>query len=171
MNEKKLPFEISRRSWGNFSIKVDKIENIRYSSKAWYCDAFTLSEEYDDKSYGKIGDYKIIGCAGCYQWRFTDNEKIYNENLLPELKKHHDRGLKYQKAGKEYKCFYCKKKISKGNEYERYSMRSAGEKNLLINEIFCLGHRDEMREVFFKKSIDKIKFQELIDTWNKGIII
>ena len=171
MNEKKIPFKISRGNWGNLSISVDRIENIRYSSKSWYCDAFTLSEEYKDYGYGKLGDFKVIGCAGCYQFKFSDDEKLYREEFLPEIKKHHEKGLKYQKAGKDYNCFYCKKLISKGTEYEKYGMRSAGENNMMINENYCLGHRDEMREIYFKKSMDKISFQELIETWNKGIII
>lgn len=171
MNDKQLPFSISRATWGNLSITVDKIDNIRFSAKAWYCDAYTLTEDYQDIGYGKVGDYKIIGCAGNYQWRFTNPEKLYNEELLPKVQKHHDRGLTFHKAGKSYKCRHCGKIIQKGDQYERYRMRAAGDKGIPINEIFCLGHRDEMREKYFKKPVDQIKFQELIDTWNKGIII
>lgn len=171
MNQKKLPFEIKRSSWGNLIITVDKIDNIRFSANAWYCDAFTLSEQYNDSSYGSVGAYKVIGCSGCYQWGFADIEKEYNLELLPVVKQHHKNGLVYKKAAKNYICYFCKKVISKGTDYERYSVKSAGNKGFPINEVFCLGHRDEMREVYFNKPIDKIKFQEIIDTWNEGTII
>jgi hypothetical protein len=172
MNHKQLPFNIARSSWGNLIISVDKIDNIRYSAKSWYCDAFTLSETYKDMGYGSAGDYKVIGCAGCYQWLFADDEKEYDESLLPEkAEKKSIRGLSIQRAGKDYICYYCKKVISKGSEYERYSMRSAGETNMPINEVFCVGHRDEMREKHFSKPIDQINFSELLEAWNEGIII
>ncbi len=171
MNGKTLPFKVKRNTWGNFSITVDKIENIRFSAKAWYCDAYTLSENYDDLGYGSDGKFKIIGCAGSYQWQFLDSDKGYNEELLSQVEKKHDRGLTYQKAGKNYKCFYCNKEIQKGEKYERYRMRSAGKDNMLINEMFCVGHRDEMREKVFQKSIDDIKYSELMSKWDKGIII
>jgi hypothetical protein len=171
MNQKKLPFEIKRYSWGNLFITVDKIDNIRYSASSWYCDAYTLSEQYNDSGYGSVDGYKVIGCAGCYQWEFADADKEYNPELLTVAKQHHKNGLVYKKAAKDYICYYCKKEISKGTNYERYSVKSAGNKAFPINEVFCLGHRDEMREIYFNKPIGKIKFQELIDTWNKGIVI
>ena len=171
MKEKKLPFQVKRATWGNLTISVDRIDNIRYSAKAWYCDAYTLSPDYADQGYGSIGDYKMIGCAGCYQWAFADPEKVYNEDLLPKVAKQHDRGLKFQKAGKDYNCYHCGKQIIKGEQYERYTMRAAGKKNIPINEVFCIGHRDEMREQYFKKPIDKIKFTDLMEVWDKGVII
>lgn len=171
MNHKQLPFNIVRSSWGNLVISVDKIDNIRYSARSWYCDAFTLSPGYKDMVYGTVGDYKVIGCAGCYQWLFADAGKEYDESLLPQVEKKSNRGLTIQKAGKNYVCFYCKKEIPKGSENERYSMRSAGETNMSINEVFCVGHRDEMREKYFNKPIDQITFSELIEVWDKGIII
>ncbi len=171
MNGKKIPFDIKRSTWGNFSITVDKVENIKFSAGAWYCDAFTLSENYEDLGYGKVGKYKKIGCSGCYQWLFTDNKKEYNERLLPQAKQKHDRGLTYQKAGKSYKCFYCSREIHKGEQYERYSMRRAGKNNMPINEVFCLGHRDEMREKIFQKPLHEIKYIELLEKWDKEIIV
>lgn len=171
MNEKKLPFEVKRGSWGNLVISVDKIENIRFSASAWYCDAFTLSESYKDTGYGSVGEYKIIGCAGSYQWGYADPEKEYRPEKLPVVKQHHKNGLTYQKAGKEYNCFFCGGTIHKGFEYEKYSMRNAGGSDLTFSVVFCFGHRDQMREKVFGKPIDKIKFPELIDKWGQGIII
>ncbi|GAB3533094.1 hypothetical protein GCM10027443_17890 [Pontibacter brevis] len=171
MNEKQLPFEIVRFSWGNLKITLDKIDNIRFSAGAWYCDAYTLSEDYKDFGYGKVGDYKEIGCAGNYSWSYADETKEYNEDLLPKVEKRHDRGLAFQKAGKDYECYHCKKLIPKGQEYERYSVRSAGKKGMPIKEVFCIGHRDEMREKFFGKPADLIEFKELIEVWDKGKVI
>jgi len=171
MNNEQLPFKIKRGSWGSFSVTVEKIDNVRFSGGSWYCDAYTKDEAYQDLGYGTVGDYKVIGNAGSYQWAFSEEGKFHDENLIPQPKKQHDRGLKVQKAGKEYTCYHCKKPISKGQEYERYSMKSAGFENMTINEVFCVGHRDKMREEHFDKPVDEIQFKELIVEWNRGIVI
>ena len=171
MNGEKLPFDIVRFSWVNLKISVDKIDNIRFSAGAWYCDAYTLSEEYKDFGYGQVGDYKVIGCAGNYSWAFADETKEYNEALLPKVEKKNNNGLYYQKAGKAYKCYYCKSPIAKGQEYEKYSVRRVGKNGMQIQEVFCVGHRDEMREKYFGKPVAMISFKELVEVWDKGEVI
>ncbi len=173
MNNKKLHFKVRRNTWGNLTVTVDRIENIHYSAKDWRCDSYTTDSSYDNFGYGEeiINDetFKTIGCGGNYSWSFAEDIE-YNKELLPKPKDPSIKGLKTQKAGKAYKCYHCKKEISKGQSYERYSMRSAGKFGP-INEVFCLGHRDKMREKYFDKPIDDIKYSELIDVWNNGILI
>jgi hypothetical protein len=177
MNHKVLPFTVSKTTWGNLTITVDKIDNIRKSRGSWYCDAYTLSEKYDERRYGTKGEHKIIGTSGNYSWNFEE-EKEYDTSLLPNennqsvkpkstyKKPKSVKGLTQQKAAKTYKCFCCGKTIKKGSIYERYKMS-----NPFINEVFIVGHRDKMREKFFNKKNEDITFQELQIEWDKENII
>lgn len=79
-NNKALPFKVQRNTWGYMSITVDKVDNFTKSGRSYYCDAYTLSENYDSERYGtKEIDgvlYKKIGCAGNYSWHFAEDTGI-----------------------------------------------------------------------------------------------
>lgn len=172
MNHKELPFMIKNRRWGNLTISVDKIENIRFSGGGYYCDAYTLSEDYRPfyGTYGTNENFKKIGNAGTGSWYFAEYGKLHDEELITRSKKKHKKGLLYRKAKKNWVCFFCQKIIEEGQNYERYSVRNANKVGN-INEPFCIGHRDKMRENYFKKSIDEISFKEIMECWRKGILM
>lgn len=74
-NKKILPFKVRRESWGELTITVDRIENIQKTKNGWFCEAYTLSSEYEARNgIIKIHDeeYKRISCDGCYQWEIVD---------------------------------------------------------------------------------------------------
>lgn len=173
MNNKILPFKVRRNTWGNMHVTVDRIENIHYSAKDWRCNAFTTSTSYDNYGYGEElidgVSCKVIGCGGNYSWKFFDDIG-YDESLLPQPKNPSIKGLKTQKAGKKYTCYHCKNIINRGDMYERYTMRSAGNVGA-INEVFCIGHRTELREKYFERSADDVSFNELNDAWKKGVLV
>ncbi|MFT5298507.1 MAG: hypothetical protein ACI9YH_004555 [Colwellia sp.] len=173
MNNQKLNFRVKRNTWGNLAVTIDRIDNIIYSANDWRCDSYTKNQSYENYGYGEIivnnEVFRTIGCGGNYSWLFAEDIE-YDEKLLRKPKDPSVKGLKTQKARKEYKCYHCKEIISKGQLYERYEMRSAGKFGP-INEVFCIGHRDKMREEYFDKSSENIKYQQLIDTWNDGILI
>lgn len=176
MNEMKTPFLIKRNTWGNMTISVDLVENFHYSAKDWRCDAYTLDEKYTDYGYGSInrGDktYKVIGCGGNYSWQFVDKE--HDENLIRPYRESSKpksvNGLTIQSAGKAYSCKHCQSLISQGTPYERYRVTQAGKLGQ-INEVFCIGCRDKLRQIYFNKPANEIKFADLLDAWNKSILV
>lgn len=176
MNGMKVPFTIRRSTWGNLTITVDHVENFHYSARDWRCDAYTKSEDYSDLSYGTVyrnGVYmRVIGCGGNYCWQFVD--QVHNPELIKPYREYNrpksDKGITVQKAGKDYICRFCNSVIPKGVQYEKYTVRHA-RKLGSIKEVFCIGCRDKLREKHFGKPFSEIKFKELLDAWDDGILV
>lgn len=98
----------------------------------------------------------------------------HNEALIKPYREHHrpksDKGLTIQKANKFYTCNFCKAMIIKGIQYEKYTMRDAGRLGA-IKATFCIGCRDKLREHYFGKSASEIKYRELLEAWDHGILV
>lgn len=176
MNGMKTPFTIKRSTWGSLTITVDHVENFHYSAGDWRCDSYTKSESYTDLSYGTKNcngvEMRVIGCGGNYSWQFTD--QFHDEELIKPYREYNtpksSKGLTVQKAGKSYTCKFCSSPIPKGVQYEKYAVRYAGKLGA-IKEVFCLGCRDKLREKHFGKPAGDIKYTEVQDAWNKGILV
>ncbi|MED6316587.1 MAG: hypothetical protein VYA60_05025 [Pseudomonadota bacterium] len=176
MNGMKTPFTIKQTRWGNLEITVDHVDNFHYSAGGWRCDAYTKSEDYMSSSYGTANradvKMKVIGGGGSYKWQFVDQP--HNEELIKPYREY-DRpksvkGVTVQKAGKKYICGFCKSDIPKGDQYERYNVRHA-RKLGAIKEVFCVGCRDKLREKHFGKPANEIKYGEILDAWDNGILV
>lgn len=76
-NKEKIPFNVRRTNWTmpNVFIKVEKIEIKKFP----YGTAYGKSMEINEKGEEQISQnqyhckHGIIGCAGCYQWKFFNN--------------------------------------------------------------------------------------------------
>lgn len=176
MNGMKTPFEIKRRTWGNMTITVDHVDNFHYSAGDWRCDAYTGSEHYEDWSYGTVTrdgkEMRVIGCGGNYSWTFAS--KKHDESLIRPYREYDrpksEKGLTVLKAGKNYVCRHCRSPINRGEPYERYAVRHAGKLGQ-INEVFCVGCRDKLREAHFDKPAGEVKFSEIMDAWKGGVLV
>ena len=176
MNGMKTPFTIKRATWGNLTITVDHVKNFHYSAGDWRCDAYTQSENYKNFSYGTEDcggvEMRVIGCGGNYCWQFVD--QIHNEELIKPYREYNrpkpNKGVTLQKAGKEYTCRFCCNLIPKGEVYEKYAVRYAGKIGP-IKEVFCVGCRDKLREQHFGKPAADIRYTEIQDAWNKGVLV
>lgn len=176
MNGMKTPFTIKRSTWGCLTITIDYVDNFHYSAGDWRCDSYTVSEDYTDLSYGTKNcngvDMRVVGCGGNYSWQFAN--QFHNEELIKPYREYNrpksDKGITLQKAGKNYTCRFCSSLIPKGDRYEKYTVRYAGKLGS-IKEVFCLGCRDKLREKNFGKPASDVKYTEIQDAWNKGILV
>lgn len=173
MNDMKTPFEIRRESWGSMTVTVTKCDDFRYSGGAWRCDAYTTDYHYGD--FGKTQNSnreKEIKCGGCFQWEFVakdHDESLIRPYRMPKKEKA-VRGITVQKAAKEYVCRNCGEKIKKGDKYEKYSVRNAYAVGDILAH-FHVGGRDKLREKYFCKPAEEIRFNEVEQAWKDGFLV